>query len=89
MQQSLGIIGGKPNLALYFIGCVGDELIYLDPHNLQQFSEIGKKETEEQYECDKSYHCSCISRMNILSMDPSIAAVSIFEMVTWSSIVKM
>lgn len=23
IPQSLGVIGGKPNLALYFIGCVG------------------------------------------------------------------
>lgn len=76
MEQSLGIIGGKPNLALYFIGCVEDELIYLDPHKLQNFVEIGNKDTEEQIEIDKTYHSTCASRMNILSMDPSVAIVS-------------
>lgn len=35
MLQSLGVIGGKPNSACYFIGYVGEELICLDPHSLQ------------------------------------------------------
>lgn len=34
--QSIGVIGGKPNQALYLIGCVGDEVIYLDPHTTQK-----------------------------------------------------
>lgn len=33
MPQSLGVIGGKPNSAHYFIGYVGEELIYLTPHH--------------------------------------------------------
>lgn len=73
--QSLGVIGGKPNLALYFIGCVDDEVIYLDPHTTQKAGFVENKETEEEIELDWTYHCKYASRINILSMDPSVALV--------------
>lgn len=76
-KQSLGVIGGKPNVALYFIGCVGKEVIYLDPHNTQKTGFVEGKENEEQIEMDLTYHCKYASRINILKMDPSVAAVSI------------
>ncbi|EFA03418.1 cysteine protease ATG4B [Tribolium castaneum] len=72
-KQSLGVIGGKPNLALYFIGHVGDEVIYLDPHTTQKSGSVESKETEEEIELDSTYHCKYASRINILSMDPSVA----------------
>lgn len=74
-KQSLGVIGGKPNVALYFIGCVGKEVVYLDPHNTQKTGFVENKETEEQIETDITYHCKYASRINILKMDPSVAAV--------------
>ncbi|TRY54569.1 hypothetical protein DNTS_001572 [Danionella cerebrum] len=70
MPQSLGVIGGKPNSAHYFIGFVGDELIYLDPHTTQPAVEP----CEDGYFPDESYHCQhppC--RMHICELDPSIA----------------
>lgn len=70
------MIGGKPNLALYFIGCVGDEVIYLDPHTTQRTGCVEGKENEEQVEMDSTYHCKRASRINILQMDPSVAVVS-------------
>lgn len=68
IPQSLGVIGGKPNLALYFIGCVGDEVIYLDPHTTQRSASI-----EEDREIDLTYHCKFASRIPITDIDPSVA----------------
>lgn len=70
MPQSLGVIGGKPNSAHYFIGFVGEELVYLDPHTTQP--SVEPCETGEIQ--DESYHCQhppC--RMHIRELDPSIA----------------
>ncbi|KAF5305695.1 hypothetical protein FQA39_LY09184 [Lamprigera yunnana] len=72
-KQSLGVIGGKPNLALYFIGCVGSEVIFLDPHTTQKSGFVEHKQTEDEIDLDITYHCKYASRMSILSMDPSVA----------------
>ncbi|XP_066255095.1 cysteine protease ATG4B [Euwallacea similis] len=72
-KQSLGVIGGRPNSALYFIGYVGNEVLYLDPHTTQKAGSVGNKDTIEEKEIDSSYHCRYASRMNILNMDPSVA----------------
>lgn len=71
--QSIGVIGGKPNQALYLIGCVGDEVIYLDPHTTQRSGLIENKLTDEQKEMDCTYHCKYASRIPMLAMDPSVA----------------
>ncbi|XP_034237784.1 cysteine protease ATG4B [Thrips palmi] len=72
-RQSLGVIGGKPNHALYFIGCVGDEVIYLDPHTTQQTCFVEGKDNECERQADQTYHCQHASRLPILNMDPSLA----------------
>ncbi|GLH05003.1 hypothetical protein R5R35_006187 [Gryllus longicercus] len=72
-KQSLGVIGGKPNHALYFIGCVGEEVIYLDPHTTQLAGLVEEKEHEHEKALDASYHCEFASRSHILHMDPSVA----------------
>lgn len=64
LRQCLGIIGGKTNHASYFIGYVGEELIYLDPHTTQ----LHQSEMD-----DRSYHCEHPSRMRFSELDPSIA----------------
>uniref|UniRef100_A0A8C0LNY5 Cysteine protease n=1 Tax=Canis lupus dingo TaxID=286419 RepID=A0A8C0LNY5_CANLU len=70
MPQSLGVIGGKPNSAHYFIGYVGEELIYLDPHTTQPAVEF----TDSCFIPDESFHCQHPpSRMSIGELDPSIA----------------
>ncbi|XP_036865439.2 cysteine protease ATG4B isoform X2 [Manis javanica] len=70
MPQSLGVIGGKPNSAHYFIGYVGEELIYLDPHTTQPAVGL----TDSCFIPDESFHCQHPpSRMSIGELDPSIA----------------
>uniref|UniRef100_A0A7N5KPX9 Cysteine protease n=1 Tax=Ailuropoda melanoleuca TaxID=9646 RepID=A0A7N5KPX9_AILME len=70
MPQSLGVIGGKPNSAHYFIGYAGEELIYLDPHTTQPAVEL----TDSCFIADESFHCRHPpSRMSIGELDPSIA----------------
>ena len=76
IEQSFGLIGGKPNSALYFIGYCEDHIYYLDPHHTQKSGSIGFKETEEQMEFDQTYHCKNISKMLITKIDPSLAFVS-------------
>ncbi|XP_041973175.1 cysteine protease ATG4B [Aricia agestis] len=71
--QSIGVIGGKPNQALYLIGCVGDEVIYLDPHTTQRSGLVENKMTDEQKEMDCTFHCKFASRIPIMAMDPSVA----------------
>ncbi|XP_078521803.1 cysteine protease ATG4B isoform X1 [Lissotriton helveticus] len=70
LPQSLGVIGGKPNSAHYFIGYVGEQLIYLDPHTTQPTVEP----SDDGLISDDSFHCQhppC--RMQISELDPSIA----------------
>lgn len=74
------MVGGKPNHALYFIGCVGNDVIFLDPHTTQPVGVIERNKTsyEKKKDADASYHLSQASRSHILHMDPSIAVVSNF-----------
>ena len=60
---SLGVIGGSPNHALYLLGVVGDEVLYLDPHTTQPSVSSP----------DKSYHISRPGRIDISQLDPSLA----------------
>ncbi|XP_035828823.1 cysteine protease ATG4B [Aplysia californica] len=69
LPQSVGIIGGKPNHAHWFIGYFGKELIYLDPHTTQPVVDL-----EDRSQTDSSYHCCTPpSRMGFHKLDPSIA----------------
>jgi len=33
--EFIGMIGGRPGFAYFIVGCIGDDLIYLDPHFVQ------------------------------------------------------
>uniref|UniRef100_U5EYR5 Cysteine protease n=1 Tax=Corethrella appendiculata TaxID=1370023 RepID=U5EYR5_9DIPT len=72
-KNNCGMIGGKPNQALYFIGYVGDEALYLDPHTVQRSGTIGSKLEQSEIELDETFHQKYASRINFRSMDPSLA----------------
>lgn len=72
----LGIIGGKPRKSFYFIGAQGDELIYLDPHFVQEaetsFGHGGMINTS-------SFHCQTPRTLNIAKIDPTMSLGFYFE----------
>ena len=57
LPASLGVIGGRPNHALYFLGHVEDEVVFLDPHTTQPATPEQVEEGEVHEEEDASYHC--------------------------------
>lgn len=81
IKQSLGIIGGRPNHALYFVGYVGEELIYLDPHTTQPTIDLDLESLLKNPQVDladidfddSSYHVENSQRMPFNHLDPSIA----------------
>eukprot|EP00887_Chlorella_sp_A99_P003505 scaffold7.g3505.t1 len=65
LPQSIGIVGGLPGRSRYVVGCQGDSLLFLDPHQVQQAAS-----------CDgdwQSFHCSVLRTMPAASLDPSLA----------------
>uniref|UniRef100_A0A182JNG8 Cysteine protease n=1 Tax=Anopheles christyi TaxID=43041 RepID=A0A182JNG8_9DIPT len=73
LPGSCGMIGGRPNQALYFIGYVGEEALYLDPHTVQRVGTIGSKQDPTEQELDETFHQRYASRISFTSMDPSLA----------------
>lgn len=71
--QTVGVIGGKPNHALYIIGCVGDEMICLDPHTTQPVVPVGTKTSEHERKADSSYHNPQARALSIHQLEPSVA----------------
>ncbi|VDM56481.1 unnamed protein product [Angiostrongylus costaricensis] len=78
LRTCLGIIGGKPDHSLYFIGCFGHDVIYLDPHVAQEYVPIsvldrssleGEEKKRKHPLC--TYHCHSFSKMAMKDMDPS------------------
>lgn len=85
-KNSLGIIGGRPNHALYLIGYTEDDIIYLDPHSTQQFIDFDSQSNQDELPedlkslpLDSTYHCACPEKMNIDRLDPSLALCFYFQ----------
>jgi len=75
-DQTLGVIGGSPNHALYMLGYVGEEIVYLDPHVTQMNAPVSdwcEKRTDEEMTAGASYHSSRAHRINIQHLDPSLS----------------
>ncbi|XP_052864803.1 cysteine protease ATG4B [Anopheles cruzii] len=73
LPGSCGMIGGRPNQALFFIGYVGEEALYLDPHTVQRVGCVGEKEDSGEQEQDETFHQRYASRIAFGAMDPSLA----------------
>lgn len=70
MPSFMGFVGGRPKHAVYFIGCVENTLVHLDPHICQKYVELDGKESEEHWE---TFHCKTIFSMSFKDMDSSCA----------------
>jgi len=72
--ECVGIMGGKPNQAHYFVGCQETEettwLLYLDPHTTQNYN---------LSEFDSTVHTDQMCWMKAERIDPSLAVGFLFN----------
>jgi len=70
IKTNIGLIGGKNSRAFYFIGKCGNNLIFLDPHYVQQtipLEVLGTNQIEESYKPNDIYY------MDISELSPSFS----------------
>jgi cysteine protease ATG4 len=66
IPQCMGMLGGRPGSAFYYVASRGEELFYLDPHTTQRaVCMSGSYETS-------SYHCRVFRHMRSCDIDPSV-----------------
>lgn len=92
LTTCLGLLGGKPDHSLYFIGYYGRHVVYLDPHVAHEYVPISTWEnlsipevlTEEEKKKRRkhplsTYHSRSYSKMAIKEMDPSCVVGFMFK----------
>jgi hypothetical protein len=68
LKQFVGMIGGKPKKALFFLGHESKkELIYLDPHYVQE--SVTRKNLESVKD---TFFCDSYRTIDYRSIDPSL-----------------
>uniref|UniRef100_A0A1I7ZVE2 Cysteine protease n=1 Tax=Steinernema glaseri TaxID=37863 RepID=A0A1I7ZVE2_9BILA len=76
LDNSLGILGGRPRHSLYFVGFYDQSLIYLDPHVAHPYKPLCFSAVDDAGDATnrwKSFHCRMASKMPICDIDPSCA----------------
>ncbi len=75
INQNVGIAGGRDFSALYFIGItdVSENLIYLDPHLVQQAIPTREAISGNLANYINQYHCSRIKKLPLNRMCTSLA----------------
>ena len=68
LPQSMGILGGKPRSAHYFVGVAGARLLLLDPHSVQPALTAARPDVSS---CHLS--SSTVPSMPLVDLDPSLA----------------
>ena len=66
-QTSLGVIGGVPKKALYLTGHVDKELVYLDPHYVQEA--VNRRNLHAN---SSIFHCEEFRTLESSQVDPSM-----------------
>lgn len=73
LKQTVGMIGGKPNQAYFFYGYADDDLLYMDPHEVQPYIPNFVEDMN-----DASYHTNTMWKLKFSHLDPSVALVKYF-----------
>ena len=86
IETNIGIIGGKNTRAFYFIGKCGNNLIFLDPHYVQQtltLKQIGTMDVQDTYIPNDIFY------MNIDELSPSFSiAFAVNNMKNFKKLMK-
>lgn len=75
LKQCVGIIGGKGSSSLFFVGYKREQLILLDPHNVQSAAQS----RAELIEGLSSYHCTSPRLLPFSKTEPSLTLAFYFR----------